>query len=261
MTVLAHELKRGRAAFIIWTAAIAFLLAVCVLIFPDMKNEMQNMDEMFSSMGSLTEAFGLDRLDYGTFIGYYATECGNVLGLGGAFFAALCAVGILGKEEKEKTADFLLSHPVSRVRVITEKLIAVLIQVTALNIVVFAVSAVSAVAVGEDVPWKELSLLHLAYYIMQLELAGICFGISAFMRKGSVGAGLGIAALAYFLNIIANLTEKADFLKYVTPFAYCDGADIVSDCALDGGKIAIGCAIGVICVLAAYLKYSRKDIH
>ena len=64
----------------------------------------------------------MDRLNFGTLIGFYAIECGNVLGLGGAFYAALCAAAILSKEEKERTAEFLLTHPVSRIRIITEKL-------------------------------------------------------------------------------------------------------------------------------------------
>lgn len=81
-------------------------------------------------------------------IGFYAVECGNVLGLGGAFFAALCAVGILSKEEKDKTAEFLLTHPVSRKRVVTEKLIAVLIQITAMNIIIYALAVGSIAAIG-----------------------------------------------------------------------------------------------------------------
>lgn len=52
-----------------------------------------------------------------------------------------------------------------------------------------SVSTGSMAAAGEDIPWKELHLLHLAYYILQAELAGICFSISAFFRKGSAGAG------------------------------------------------------------------------
>ena len=55
-------------------------------------------------------------------LGFYAVECGNILGLGGAFYAALCAATVLSKEEKDKTAEFLLTHPVSRVKIITEKL-------------------------------------------------------------------------------------------------------------------------------------------
>lgn len=261
MTLVKHELRQGRTAFLIWTAAIGFLLSVCIFLFPEMKGQMDSVNDVFASMGSFTAAFGMDRLNFGTLTGFYAVECGNVLGLGGAFYAALCAVGILSKEEKERTADFLLTHPVSRTRIITEKLIAVLIQITAMNIIIYALSVGSIAAVGEEIPWKEISLLHIAYYLLQLELAGICFGISAFLHRGSVGIGLGIAAVMYFLNLIANISETAEFLKYTTPFGYCEGADIVSSGNLDGAKLAVGAVIGISGIVIAYLKYTKKDIR
>lgn len=261
MTLVKHELRQGRTAFLIWTAAIGFLLSVCIFLFPEMKGQMDSVNDVFASMGSFTAAFGMDRLNFGTLTGLYAVECGNVLGLGGAFYAALCAVGILSKEEKERTADFLLTHPVSRTRIITEKLIAVLIQITAMNIIIYALSVGSIAAVGEEIPWKEISLLHIAYYLLQLELAGICFGISAFLHRGSVGIGLGIAAVMYFLNLIANISETAEFLKYITPFGYCEGADIVSSGNLDGAKLAVGAVIGISGIVIAYLKYTKKDIR
>ena len=261
MTLVKHELRQGRTSFWIWAASIGFLLATCIFLFPEMKGQMDGVNDMFASMGSFSQAFGMDRLNFGTLIGFYAVECGNILGLGGAFYAALCAVGILSKEEKDKTAEFLLTHPVSRRRIITEKLIAVLIQITAMNIIIYALAVGSIVAVGEAVPWKEISLLHLAYYLLQLELAGICFGISAFLRKGSVGVGLGIAVMMYFLNLIANIADVAEFLKYITPFGYCEGADIVSSGSLDSTLVVIGAVIGIGGVIIAYLKYAKKDIH
>ena len=136
MTIVKHELRQGKMPFLIWTGSIGALLAICVFLFPEMKGELDGVSEMFASMGSFTTAFGMDRLSFGTLVGYYAIECGNVLGLGGAFYAALCAVGILSKEEKDRTAEFLLTHPVSRVRIITEKLIAVFIQITAMNLII-----------------------------------------------------------------------------------------------------------------------------
>ncbi len=261
MTLVKHELKQGRASFIIWTAAIGFLLAVCIFLFPEMKGQMDSVNDVFASMGSFSEAFGMDRLNFGTLTGFYAVECGNVLGLGGAFYGALCAVGILSKEEKDKTAEFLLAHPVSRKRILTEKLLAVLLQITAMNLLIYLISVGSIAAVGETVPWKEISLLHLAYYLLQLELAGLCFGVSSFLRKGSAGAGLGIAVMMYFLNLIANIADTASFLKYITPFGYCDGADIVANGRLDGTMVAIGAAIGIGGIVIAYLNYTRKDIH
>ena len=261
MTLVKHELKQGKTSFLIWTVSIGFLLAICVFLFPEMKGQMDGISETFASMGSFTAAFGMDRLNFGTLIGFYAIECGNVLGLGGAFYASLCAVNILSKEEKDKTAEFLLSHPISRTRIITEKLIAVLIQITALNLIIYALSVGSMTMIGEEIPWKEVNLLHLAYYLLQIELAGICFGVSAFLRKGSAGVGLGIAAMMYFLNLIANIAEVAEFLKYITPFGYCEGADIVTTGSLDGTMVAIGMAMGIAGIAVAYLRYSLKDIH
>lgn len=261
MTLVKHELKQGKISFLIWTASIGFLLAVCVFLFPEMKGQMDEVSDVFSSMGSFSTAFGMDQLNFGTLTGFYAIECGNVLGLGGAFYASLCAVGILSKEEKERTAEYLLTHPVSRIRIITEKLISVLILITAMNLIIYALAVGSIAMIGEEIPWKELSLMHLAYYLLQLELAGICFGISAFLRKGSVGVGLGIAAVMYFLNLIANIAEVADFLKYITPFGYCEGADNVGNGTLDGTKVAVGMVIGIVGIVSAYLKYTRKDIR
>ena len=98
MTLTRHELRQGKISFLIWTAAIGFLLAVCIFLFPEMKGQMEGVSDLFGSMGSFSDAFGMDRLNFGTLTGFYAVECGNVLGLGGAFFASLCAAGILSKE-------------------------------------------------------------------------------------------------------------------------------------------------------------------
>ena len=261
MTIVKHELRQGNISFWIWTASIGFLIAICVFLFPEMKEQMEEVNDVFASMGSFTAAFGMDRLNFGTLIGFYSVECGNILGLGGAFFAAFCAVGMLSKEEKDKTAEFLMTHPVSRVRIVTEKLLAVFLQITAMNLLIYILSAGSMILIGEEIPWKELNLFHLAYYILQLELGGICFGISAFLRKGSIGVGLGLATIMYFLNIIANITDKAEFLKYITPFGYCEGADIVNNGKLDGTLVLIGTVIGLIGIVAAFVQYTRKDIR
>lgn len=260
MTILRHELRQGRTAFLIWTVSIGFLLAVCIFLFPEMKAEMEGISRVFSAMGAFTAAFGMDRLNFGTLTGFYAIECGNILGLGGAFYAAFTAVTSLSKEENGRTAEFLLMHPVSRVRIITEKLLAVFIQITAQSAAVSLIAFASIAAIGEPVPWKELGLLHAAYYLLQLELSCICFGISAYAGRASVGTGLGIAAAMYCLNLVANIAPDVKFLKYITPFGYCDGADILADGALNVRMIAAGMVIGSAAVAAAYHIYRKKDI-
>ena len=261
MTLVQHELKQSRISLIVWTLSITSLQAVCVFLYPSMKNEIDAVSEMFSSMGSFTAAFGMDKVSFGTLTGFYVVECGNIVGLGGAFFAALCGISVLAKEEKEHTAEFLMTHPVSRWRVVTDKLIAVIFQLVILNVAVYLTAVVSIALIGEDIPWKELNLLHLAYFFLQVETATVCFGISAFLRRSGMGIGLGIAMLFYFLNLVANITEEADFLKYITPFGYAEGADIVNSLSVNGEMLAVGVAFTVAGIVISYVKYCKKDLR
>ena len=261
MTILKHELWMGRKALAIWTAAIGGFIACCVFLFPEMASQMKMVSNIFASMGAFTAAFGLDRLNFGSLTGFYAIECGNILGIGGALFAAMLASNMLCKEEKEHTAEFLLTHPVTRARVAAEKLAALVVQTVFLNAVVFLLAIASIAIIGEPVPWKELMLLHSANLLVQLELEAICFCISAFLRRGGLGIGMGLTICFYFLNLIANLSKKAKFLKYITPFGYAEGADLLTNGTLNPKYLAVGMTFAALSLLAAFWEYGKKDIH
>ena len=260
MTIYIKELKQSFKSLCIWTASIAFMMLVCVLLFPEMKGEMDSVSSIFANMGGFTAAFGMDKLSFGQLMGFYGIECGNVLGIGGGFFAALAGISVLANEEKERTAEFLLTHPISRVSIIAQKLLSVLTQVVVLNIVVVAVSLISAAVIDESFEMKEFILLHVAYLIMQLEISCICFGISAFIRRGSIGIGLGLALAFYFMNLVCNMTEQAEFLRYITPYAYAEASNIISEGKLDTVLIVIGIIIAVIGAAVGFVKYTKKDI-
>lgn len=260
MTVFKKEMKKGLIGLVIWTGIVVFMLLVCLLMYPEMKGQMNEMNEMFASMGSFTKAFGMDSLDFGTLIGFYGVECGNMLGLGGGMFAAFLGVNMLAKEENAHTAEFLLTHPIKRSSVFIQKGLATLVQITILNVVVYVISIIGVVAIGEEMPWKELTLIVLGYYILQIELAGICLGISAFVRKGSIAFGIGVAALLYFLNIIRNISDSASFLKYITPYSYAEPSSIVADGKLDLLLICIGSVYTVIAIVVGLKKYISKDM-
>ena len=108
MTFVKHVLKQGKVSFLIWTISIGFLLAVCVFLFPEMKGQMDGISETFASMGSFTAAFGMDRLDFGTLIGFYAIECGNVLGLGVRFMQRFALSIFSARRKRIKQRSFYL---------------------------------------------------------------------------------------------------------------------------------------------------------
>lgn len=260
MTLVLHELRRNKIFLAVWTGVISFMLGVCVMIYPEMSSQMGEMTDMFANMGSFTDAFGMDKLNFGEFMGYFGIECGNVLGLGGGFFAALVGTFALAKEEKDRTAEFLLTHPISRRRVVLEKLISVFLQIIIMNISVVAVTSLCILAVGEEVSVGKMALIFLAYFIMQLEVGAITFAISAFIRNGGLGIGLGLAFGFYFINIFSNLMDELEFLKFLTPYGYTDVGYIVNEYSLDLKYLLVGLMLSLLAVFVAFYKYEKKDI-
>ncbi len=260
MTVFLSELRRGWKAWLVWTAAIGGMMAICILIYPEMAAEMGQVTDLFANMGSFSAAFGMDRINFGSFPGFFGVECGNVLGLGGGFYAAIVGITALEKEEREHTAEFLLAHPVTRTQVIAQKAAAAGCQITALNLAVVAVTAVCIRIIDEPVDVKTMFLLFLAYWLMQLEVGAITYGLSAFLRRGGVSIGLGLAACFYFANLLSNMMEKTRFLKYLTPYGYTESADILTEQTLNGGYLTVGAVITAAALAAAFLRYGRKDL-
>lgn len=260
MVLYLHELKRSRLSLIIWSLAVAYMLAICVFIYPEMGSQMDEMSAMFADMGAFTEAFGMDQVNFGEFLGFFSVECGEMLGIGGGIFAAIVGIGALAKEENDKTADFLLTHPVPRRNIVLSKLLSAVTQIVIFNVVIIGITAVSILAIGEEPSVKKLALIFLSYFILQLELAFICFALSAFMKKKAMGLGIGLSLGLYFVNIVSNITEEAEFLKFVTPYSYTETAYIMENESLEAKFLLIGAAVAAISLFAAFKKYTSKDI-
>lgn len=261
MVLYIHELKQGRRAFLLWTGAIILFMAMCVFLYPEMKGQMEGVSKLFASMGFFTSIFGMDRLDFGTLMGYYAVECGNVIGMGGAFYIAVVAVNALSKEEKDHTAEYLLAHPLSRGQVQRGKLAALLTQLTTMHLLVFAASAVSIRCIGEAVAWRELSMLHLACYLSQVEIGMICYAISAFSRGNSYGIGLGLTLALYLMSLMSNVSKQLKAFHAISPFGYAEGAGILSTGRIEWNLVLLGMAIGGAIMAVGCAHYQRKDIY
>ena len=259
MTIFRKELRSGAVGLLVWTLVIGGLMAVCVGLYPSMEGSVGDMSALFADMGEFSAAFGLDRLGYGTMMGFYGIECGSILGLGGAFFAALTAMGLLAGEEGGHTAEFLLTHPVSRVRIAGEKLAALGAMILALNLVCFACGAGGILAIGEGVEWAGLLRYHGTLLLMQLEIGGLCFGLSSLLRRSSFAMALGLAAGLYFLGLLVNLDAGLEPLRFVTPYYYADAARVFAGEAL-AVPIAVGGALGALGMAFGIWRYSGKDI-
>ena len=260
MTFIKHELKMNLKSLLIWTLAVGGMIFCFMLVFPVMEDSVGEISEAYSQMGDFSVAFGMDRINMGTPMGFFGVEIGAVLSLGGSMFAAITGIGMLAKEEGGHTTEFLFVTPNKRTYFITSKLVAGIMLIVIFNAMCMLLGIAGFICIGEELEWKQYILFFLAQLLMNLQIYGMCFGISAFLKKNNIGLGIGIAMLLYFVNLFANITEEVERLHYITPFSYADAADIFTTETLKEEYLVPGMIIMFVVIEIGYMKYKEKDL-
>jgi ABC-2 type transport system permease protein len=262
--IFKREFKRNLKSLIIWSIVLSGLILLTLSIFPQFAEQQKAMERLLEIYpDSIKKAFGMNNLNMGDLLGFYGVEIYMMTTLLGSIYSAILASNILAKEENEKTIEFLLSKPITRSQIVTEKLLAVLVNVLILN----GVSTVTSIigfqfAKDPDVPTDTFSLLIVATILLHLTFGAIAFMLSSILKKtrNIVSVSLGIVLVAYFMNVMAGVSEDLEILKYFTPFKYVDAALIINNNELDTLYMFIMVAVILISILTAYMVYRKKDI-
>ncbi|MDE7425280.1 MAG: ABC transporter permease [Lachnospiraceae bacterium] len=260
MTVWKHEMKMNKKALCIWTLCVGMMCFGCILMYTSLEDSLQDMADMYSNMGALSVAMGMDKMSLATLVGFYATEILMLHGLGGAMFAAITGTGMLSKEEAGHTSEFLYVFPLGRICILLQKYLALLCNIFLFNFVCILFYVVGFFLMGEEIQEKEMMLSAFTQLLMQIEIGTICFCISAFVRKNLLGAGLGIVIFFFATDMMCRIIPAIENIKYFTPFYYANGADIFTRKSIEGVMTGIGAGMAVIAFFVGCWKYHRKDL-
>lgn len=263
MNLLRRELKANRRALLIWGIILALLSFFMLSIYPTFAADAEMFEEFIALYPEgFMKVFGLDRINMATAIGFFAVEMYFMILLFGSMFAVIISSAMLAKEEDEKTIEFLLAKPVTRNQMITGKLACLLAYILAFNAGIGLVTFMGFEIFAGDYSRIELLRLLAAPILVHLTFAGLGLLLSLFFtRKKSIySAGIGLVLVVYFLNVIATLSEKFQFLRYLTPFYYMDAADIIVDGRINPLHAFILLAVTSLAIGVTYLLYNRRDI-
>lgn len=255
-----RELKSGFKSFLIWTLSVGIMGLICILLYKSMEESIADMAEAFAGMGSFADAFGMSTISIATLTGFFASEGGTVHGLGGGMFAAVIASGIISKEEAGHSAEFLMALPVSRSKVVTSKILAVISELVAFNAVCGALYAVGFAVLGEELPTGKFMLYMAASLLMNTVIAMICILISTVPGGNKAGIGMGAALFLYFFDLMARVVPKLEKAAFITPYSFANAPDIFSGESISYISIVTGICIIAICLAGCYTIYNRRDL-
>lgn len=260
LSLFRFEMKTGIKQLLIWSFAVGGMGLVCIALYQSMEGSIGEMADSFAEMGAFAEAFGMDRLSIATVKGYFSTEIGTIHSLGSAMFAAATATVILSKEEDGHTAEFTFTLPVSRMKIIVVKFLSVIINLVIFTVICAVLYEIGFLYLGTDEIGDEFIKFMLAQLIMNVEIASICFLISAINRKNKLGLGIALAMFLYFFDLIGRVIPKLKDVAVITPLSYANATEIFSGESCFGPAMILGIILSVGAAAAAGVIYNGRDL-
>jgi ABC-2 type transport system permease protein len=261
--IFLHEFRTRLKSVLIWSLAMTGLILFYFSIFPSFAEQAELTNQLLAKFPpALLEAFGMNRMDLSTVLGFFSLVI-VFLQLCLAIQASNYGFGLVSIEENELTADFLLSKPVSRAKVLISKMLAALSSLFITDLVVGAVSFAAIALYTANRPYEPRTLLLLLLSLLILELFYLCVGLVISLLVKRVRSvtpySLGLAFGTYVLNAFAGVFGDVK-LEYITPFKYLDPVYIVDHKAFNTPLVLISVAISLIALGASYWLYIRRDI-
>jgi ABC-2 type transport system permease protein len=261
--IFRRELKSNAKGLVVWSLVLGGLVLMMMSVYPSFAEDARMAEEMLDVFPEpIARVFGMDTLNLGSYTGFYGVEAHLINTLVGSVYAALLAGGMLAKEENDRTAEFLLSKPVTRTAVTLQKLAAVLFNLFILNLVIAIVSFACTGFADEAVETDILAWYLIATFLLHATVASVSFLLSAVMRRtrSIASLALGIVFLSYALHVAAGLSDRFDVLRRVSLFSFTDAAAIAKHGGLAMPDAAAMALISLLCIAGAIGYYRNKDI-
>lgn len=263
MNVFLRELTAYRRSMIIWVVSLSTIIVMFMGLYPAFTNDVAATKELLSQFPeALRTALNISLANFTTLNGFYGYLL-NFAILTGAIQAMNIGTGVISKEVAGKTADFLLSKPITRTRIVTAKLSAAFTVIVVTDVVFAAVSYVAAVTVSKE-PVETATLLLMAstmFLVQVMFLAlGALFSVTIPKIKSVVSVSLPTVFGFYIVGVIGDVLEN-DSVRYVSPFRFYDTNYIISHERLDGTYLIIEVLFVVVAIALSYAIFLKKNIR
>ena len=262
--MLKREFKVNLKSFIIWLSILIVMFLLVFLIYPSLMTDdtIKSMDELMEIWPpEVLKAFNMDMTSIATAYGWLKTEGFMFVLLIVGIYSSILGSNIVLKEESDKTIEYLASLPVKRSKIMTKKII-VGISYVILIVLLLGVFNYIALLISEDFDHKQFILLSITPLFVGLPLFAINLFISTFLHKTkkTIGINLGMVFLFYVLNVISELSEKVESIKYFSIYTLADVRNVISKVEINPVMVVISLAITIVFIFGSYVRYDKKEL-
>lgn len=262
--MLKREFKVNFKSFIIYLLILMIMFLVVYMIYPYIVTDetMKSMDELMKIFPEeVLKTFNMDMVSITTAYGWFKSEGFTFILLIIGIYASMLGGNIVLKEENDKTIEYLSSLPIKRKTILSNKIL-VSITYIILMLLIFGIFNYIAFLISGEFNQKEFILLSITPLFIALPLFSINLFISMFLHKTrkTIGISLGLVFIFYIINILSELSDKVEFLKYFSIYTLADTRNIITNVKLNPICITISILITCIFVITSYIRYTKKEL-
>jgi len=261
-SVLLKTIRDQRRSLLAWAVSIVALVMMYGSFWPSIRDVPSMNDYLNQMPEALRSMFAMSGADMSTPTGYVQIE---LLSFMGPILVILYAVSAgnaaVAGEEDRHTMDLLLANPISRSRVVLDKLGAMIIGILLITTVAWASLLLSCPAFGLTIPAGKAAaaMLHLAMLGLVFGALALAIGASTGRTGASRGVPALVAVLAYMVNGLAPLVSWLEPIQKLSPFYQYGGHDPLRN-GVSGAAVAVAVLTVAGFVVIAIWGFRRRDV-
>lgn len=257
-SIYSLAIKSRRVSTFAYTIGLFIFGLMYAALFNDFASKINQFTDAYPS--SFNAVFG-DLASASTAAGWLNLEMFSLfLPIFVIIFGISFGASAIGKEEDSGTLELLLASPIKRSRILVEKVLAIFS-------VIFIVVAGTWVSIwlGTLLFNFDISLIDVLLGCISAGLLGLTYGMFSLAVQGvsgrralALGLGSSAFALTYFAYVIAQLSDKLQFLKHISPYYYFDSAAVLTG---NGKLINFVVLVGLSAsfYIVAYIGFTNRD--
>lgn len=260
------ELRKNAPGLAIWIFVIAVLISLTMSMYHTfIENQAQVMGMMNIIPKGALQIKGISNFeDLLSVLGFYATNNTIYMMLLGSIFAIVLSSNILLKEEYQKTAEYLLSKPISRSEVFMSKLAVLNLNILLLNISTAIVGFICIELVKNgQFSFKPFAILSIYTLLLNLLFGAIGLFISTLVKRSKpiTTLSIGLVLILYFIYTLSKITPNTAKIGYLSPFKYANIEVLNSSYGLDFWNLLFFIGFTVVLTFVSFQIYRKKDIY
>jgi ABC-2 type transport system permease protein len=260
------EMRRNALSLIIWMIVITLFISVTMAVYRTFVENQSKILGMMSLIPKEALQFkGISNFDdMLSVLGFYAVNNVIYMMVLGSIYSIVLSSGILLKEEYNKTAEYLLTRPLTRSEIFFSKLAVISLNIFLLNLFT-TLAGFICLELVKNGPFSIRAFLILSLYTLLLNIlfgaTGLFLSTLVKRAKPITTFSIGLVLIFYFIFTLSKITEGAAKIGYLSPFRYANTDAINPGYTIDLWHLSYFIGISLLLTGFSYRFYKRKDIY